>query len=41
MDLHEVGWVGMDRIYLPQNRDIWREVVNAVMTLRAPYAGNY
>jgi len=35
MDLHEVGW-GMDWIDLVQDRDRWREPVNAVMELRVP-----
>ena len=30
----EVGWKGMDWIDLAQNRDSWRAVVNAVMSLR-------
>jgi hypothetical protein len=30
MDLEEIGW----GIHLPQDRDRWRAVVNAVMNLR-------
>ena len=33
MNLHEMGW-GMDWIYLAQDRDRWRGLVNAVMNLR-------
>jgi hypothetical protein len=34
MDLREIGWDGMDWIYLAQDRDQWRALVNAVMNLR-------
>jgi hypothetical protein len=34
MDLLEIGWGGVDRIVLAQNRDKWRALVNAVMNLR-------
>jgi hypothetical protein len=36
MGLKEVGWTGMDRIVLAQDRDSWRAVLNAVMNLRFP-----
>jgi hypothetical protein len=36
MDLGEVGWGGVDWIGLAQNRDKWRALVNAVMTLWVP-----
>jgi hypothetical protein len=34
MDLREIGWDGMDRINLAQDRDQWRALVNTVMNLR-------
>jgi hypothetical protein len=41
MDLEEVGWGYMDWIDMAQDRDMWRELVNAVMNLRFPQdAGN-
>jgi hypothetical protein len=36
MDLQEVGWGGMDWIYLAQNRCRWWALVNVVMNLRVP-----
>jgi hypothetical protein len=34
MDLREIGWRGVEWFYLAQDRDRWRAVVNAVMSLR-------
>jgi hypothetical protein len=36
MDLREMGWDGMDRIGLAQDRDQWRVLVNTVMNLWVP-----
>ena len=36
MDLQEVGWWGMDWIYLAQTRYRWWTLVNAVMNLGVP-----
>jgi hypothetical protein len=37
MDLQEVGWGGMDGTDLAQDRDRWRELVNAEMNLHVPH----
>jgi hypothetical protein len=37
MDLLETGWCGMDWIGLTKDRDNWRALVNAVISLRVPY----
>jgi hypothetical protein len=36
IDLREIGWAGMDRIDLAQDRDNWRAIINVVMNLRIP-----
>jgi hypothetical protein len=36
MDLLEMGWGSVDWIGLAQDRDKWRDLVNAVMNLRVP-----
>jgi len=36
MDFQEVGYGSMDWIDLAQDRDKWRELVNAVMNLGVP-----
>jgi hypothetical protein len=36
MDLREIGWGGVDLIYLAQDRDQWRALLNTVMNLRVP-----
>jgi hypothetical protein len=36
VDLREIGWGGMDWIYLAQDGDQWRVLVNTVMNLRVP-----
>jgi hypothetical protein len=36
VDLLEIGWCGVDRIGLAQDRDKWRDLVNAVISLRVP-----
>jgi hypothetical protein len=34
MDLGEIGWDGVDWIYMVQDRDQWRALVNTAMKLR-------
>jgi hypothetical protein len=36
IDLRCIGWDGIDRIDLGQDRDQWRALVNTVMNLRVP-----
>jgi hypothetical protein len=35
-DLRVIGWDGMDWIYLAQDREQWRALVNTVMNFRIP-----
>jgi hypothetical protein len=42
VELGELGWDGMDSIYLAQDRDQWRALVDTVMNLWVPYnAGKF
>jgi hypothetical protein len=36
MDPREIGWGDMGWIYLAQDRDQWRALVNTVINLRVP-----
>jgi hypothetical protein len=36
MDLGDIIWGGMDWIYLTQDRDKWRALVNSVTIFRVP-----
>jgi hypothetical protein len=36
MRLKEIGWDGMDRIHLAQERDKWQILVKKVMNLQVP-----
>jgi hypothetical protein len=42
MDLREIGWEGLDWVYLVQDKGQWRALVNTVKNLRVPYeTGNF
>jgi hypothetical protein len=36
MDFREIGWSGMERIHLAQNREQWRALVNPAAEFRDP-----
>jgi hypothetical protein len=36
MDLTNVGWKGIDRTDLAEDRDRWRVLMNAVLNLQVP-----
>jgi hypothetical protein len=36
IDLRDIGWGGLDWIFLDQDRGQWRALMNTVMNLRVP-----
>jgi hypothetical protein len=36
MDIGEVGWGDVNSIGLAQDREMWSDLVNAIMNLRVP-----
>jgi hypothetical protein len=36
MVLMEIGWEGVDWLYLAQDRNQWQAIVNTVMKIRIP-----
>jgi len=36
LDLKETGWEGVDWVYVSQDRDQWRALVDMLMNLKVP-----
>jgi hypothetical protein len=36
MNMREIGWGGVDRVVLAQDRKWWRALLNTVMNVRVP-----
>jgi hypothetical protein len=36
MDIKEIGWEGVEGMYLAQHRDLWQVLLNIVMKILVP-----